>query len=77
LTGCAILPDGSFRFSFTNTPKVLLYVLATPFPTLPVTDWMVLGGVTEISAGKFQFTDPHATNYTRRFYRLRQPCPDP
>jgi hypothetical protein len=40
---------------------------------LPLTNWAASGGVTEVSAGQFQFTDPHATNSTRRFYRARSP----
>ena len=34
---------------------------------------MVLGGVSEIADGTFQFTDAQATNYARRFYRVRSP----
>jgi hypothetical protein len=33
----------------------------------------VLGGVMEIAPGQFQFTDPQATNGTRRFYRAYAP----
>jgi len=72
LTSSKILPNGTFQFSFTNTPGGTFYVLATTFPTLPSSEWMVLG-VTEIAPGQFQFTDTHATNYAKRFYRTRSP----
>jgi len=32
-----------------------------------------LVGVTEISPGQFQFTDPQATNSSQRFYGVRSP----
>ena len=30
-----------------------------------------LGGVTETCPGQFQFTDPQAANFGKRFYRVR------
>jgi len=48
-------------------------VLATTNVSLPSSNWTALGGVTEISPGQFQFTDPHAANFGQRFYRLRSP----
>jgi hypothetical protein len=38
-----------------------------------MSSWTVLGSVTEISAGEFQFTDPLAGSYPQRFYRVRSP----
>jgi hypothetical protein len=73
LANTRIWANGSFRFTFTNTPGAAFTVLATAFPTLPLTEWMVLGGATEPSPGQFEFTDPLATNYPHRFYRLRSP----
>jgi hypothetical protein len=67
------LANGSFQFAFTNTPGAAFTVLATSFLSLPWPDWMVLSGVTETSAGQFQFTDPQTTNSVQRFYRLRSP----
>ncbi|MGH7940582.1 MAG: kelch repeat-containing protein [Limisphaerales bacterium] len=66
-------PDGSFQFSFTNTPGALFTALGTTNITLPASNWTVLGGATEISSGQFQFNDPQATNYLHRFYRVRSP----
>jgi N-acetylneuraminic acid mutarotase len=67
------LDNGSFQFSFTNLPGAVFSVLASPFPLLPPSDWMMIGDVTETAPGQFQFTDTQATNYPRRFYRLRSP----
>ena len=73
LDGPQTLPDGSFRFTFTNTPGTFFGVLATPNPSLPLSNWTPLDDATEISPGQFQFTDPQATNTPRRFYRVRSP----
>ena len=71
LTGARVLSGGALQFGFTNTPGVSFSVLATTNLSLPLTNWTMLGGVTEISPGQFQFTDPQATNYPQRFYRVR------
>ena len=71
LTSAGVLPGGAFQFGFTNTPGVSFTVLATTNLALPLSNWTVLGGVTEVSPGNFQFTDPQATSYTQRFYRVR------
>ena len=73
LTNGQTLADGSFQCSFTNSVGALFGVLASTDVSLPLSSWTVLGGVTEISAGQFQFTDPQATNYAKRFYRLHSP----
>jgi hypothetical protein len=71
LTNVQKLADGSFRFSFTNNPGAGFSALVSTNPALPLTNWTTMGGVAEISSGYFQFTDTYATNYPRRFYRLR------
>jgi len=73
VTNAQMLPNGSFQFALTNTPGALFGVLATTDLSLPLTNWTALGGVTEIAAGRFQFTDPQATNYPQRFYRVISP----
>jgi hypothetical protein len=65
--------DGSFKFAFTNNPGALFSVLTTTNLALPLSEWTVRGGVTEISPGQFQFTDPQAAPGGQRFYRLRSP----
>jgi hypothetical protein len=71
LTSTKRLTNGACQFCFTNSVGALFGVLATTNPTLPLSNWTALGGVTEVSPGQFQFTDPQATNTARRFYRLR------
>jgi hypothetical protein len=67
------LPGGTFHFGFTNTPGALFTVLAATNPSVPASNWTVLGGVPEIAAGQFQFTDGQAPGYRQRYYRLRSP----
>jgi len=73
ITSSAKLPGGAFQFSFTLTPGVACTALTATNPALPLTDWGVLGGVTEVAPGQFQFTDLPATNSHLRFYRFRSP----
>ena len=73
LTDAKTLTNGSFQFAFTNNAGALFGVLATTNVALPMTNWTVLGGVTEIAPGQFQFTDPQATNSPQRFYGIFSP----
>lgn len=73
ITSAAKLPGGAFQFGFTFTPGVACIALGATNAALPLTDWSLLGGLTEISAGQFQFTDSQATNSPQRFYRFRSP----
>jgi WD40 repeat protein len=62
---------GAFRFRFKNTRHASFNALASTNPSAPLSSWTALGGVTEVSPGQFQFTDPQATNSPLRFYRVR------
>jgi N-acetylneuraminic acid mutarotase len=73
LTGEKKQTNGAFSFAFTNSVGALFGVLAAINLSLPQTNWTALGGVTEISPGQFQFTDPQATNSGQRFYQIRSP----
>ena len=53
------------RRFFNKTMKIKLHSLFIGLA--------LLGGVTEVADGHFQFTDPQATNYARRFYRVHSP----
>ena len=70
LTGSTALGDGSFRFSFTNTPGAQFAVWSSTNAALPFSAWTLLGPVVESPAGVFQFTDLTATNQPTRFYRV-------
>jgi hypothetical protein len=57
----------------TNTSENTVTVLTTTNLLLPLTNWTVLGTVTDSPPGQFQFTDPQAANRPMRFYRVRSP----
>ncbi len=40
---------------------------------LPLTKWMVLGEVMQISPGQFQFTDPQPATNATRLYHVSSP----
>jgi uncharacterized repeat protein (TIGR03803 family) len=73
LTNLVKLPGGAFQFGFTNFPSSINTVFATTNVALAFSNWTSLGTATEISTGHFQFTDPQATNNSKRFYRVRSP----
>src|SRR5204863_5073379 len=62
-----LLANGSFQFAFTNTPGAAFSVLTTTNPALPIANWTVLGGVTELSPGQCEFTDLQANNHPERY----------
>ena len=71
LAGAGMVTNGAFHFSFTNSPGSVFNVLVTT--NLALGNWMSLGAATEVSPGRFQFTDPQATNDSQRFYRVSWP----
>jgi N-acetylneuraminic acid mutarotase len=73
LTSLTKLPGGAFSFSFTNYPGYSFTALASTNVSLPLSNWTVLGSISEVSTGRFQFTDLQATNNSKRFYRARWP----
>jgi alpha-tubulin suppressor-like RCC1 family protein len=73
LTAPHTLTNGMFQFMFSYTPGALLSVVSTTNLTLPLSNWTVLTGVTEVSPGQFKFTDSQTTSTPRRFYRVRSP----
>ena len=73
LTNPVALPGGTFQFGFTNVPGLSFTAYASTNVALPLTNWTRLGAVSELAPGVFQFSDPQATNASRRFYRVRSP----
>ena len=69
------LGNGTVQFGFTNLLGGSFTVLATTDPAAPADAWSNLGAAAETppGSGQFQFTDPQATTYPQRFYRLRSP----
>jgi N-acetylneuraminic acid mutarotase len=73
LSGISVQPNGVFRFSFTNLPGAPFTVLTTSNLALQLSNWTAIGGLSEISPGQFQFTDPQPASASQRFYRVRSP----
>jgi hypothetical protein len=70
----AVLADGTFQIAFTNASGAPFTMVGSPDVTLPASNWIVLGPVTEVVPGQFQFSDPQATTRsTSYFYRVRSP----
>jgi hypothetical protein len=69
----AVQANGALVFSFTNSPDASFRVLAATNLAWPLTQWTFLGTATQGPPGQYQFTDPGATNYPRRFYRVASP----
>ena len=65
--------NGAMHIAFTNAEGMRFTVLASTNLTLPLSNWIVLASVPEIAPGQFQFNDADATNFPRRYYRLRTP----
>jgi sugar lactone lactonase YvrE len=63
--------NGAFQFVFSDNPGLAFMALGTTNAAKPLTNWTMLGGVTEVSPGQYQFSDPQATNTVQRFYRIR------
>lgn len=66
-------PDGLLRVSVTNTPGALFTVYGSDDLTLPAIYWPVLGQMTEVSPGQFDWVDLDSIYYEQRFYRLSSP----
>ena len=67
--------QGPFEFGFTNNPGGTFGVLASTNTALPTSNWTILGPITEDTnfPGRYQFSDPEATNIPQRFYRVVAP----
>jgi len=75
ITELPSLENGLFQFDLPNLVGGSFTVFATTNLTLPFNTWSNLGPVLETppGSGVFQFTDTHATNFSRRFYRVSSP----
>jgi hypothetical protein len=67
--------NGVLGFSFTNISGASFTVFGTTNLALPLNTWSNVGPAMEspVGSGRYQFADPYATNYARRFYRVRSP----
>jgi len=73
LNGITILNTGALQFGFTNNQGATFTVLTTTNLLSPLTNWTVLGTLTNNGFGQYQFIDLTATNGGQRFYRVSSP----
>jgi hypothetical protein len=73
LSNPTLLPDGSFQFDFTNIPGMGFTVFRSTDLSLPLTNWTLLGPMSENPPGQFRFIDPPAALDGPRLYRVRSP----
>lgn len=64
-----MLSNSAFQFQYTNGSTQSFNV----YGSMDLTNWSEIGTATVVSPSLYQFTDYSATNYHRRFYRLRSP----
>jgi len=64
---------GGVQLGVTNIPGTHFTVLGAPSLNTRLTNWTVLGVMSEISSGQFQWTDASYANHSVRFLRLRSP----
>lgn len=69
ITSVTVRPNGSMVLDFAGTSGYT----QTVFASTNLEDWAAIGPATQISPGRFQFSDPTATNFTQRFYKIRTP----
>jgi hypothetical protein len=69
------LGNGSVSFTLTNYSDMSFTVLTSTNVALPLNQWSNLGTTVEspLGSGQYPFTDPNATNYSRRFYKVASP----
>jgi hypothetical protein len=73
LIGPTLMSDGTFQIAFSNNDQGATFtVLTTTNPSLPLTNWTVLGPATNTTPGVFQFSTD-TTNMPQGFYRVRSP----
>jgi hypothetical protein len=72
LTGGRLLGNGSYQFTFTNSPGTTFTVLATTNLGLPLADWVDVGTVSNSSPGIYQFTSQPLTN-AQEYYQVIWP----
>ena len=73
LSSPTTVSNGTFQLAFTNIPDISFTIYGATNVSQPLRNWTVLGGPTEVSPGHYQFSDPQASNYMKRFYAISPP----
>ena len=61
------------QLSLTALPGATFTVLSAPNLALPLSNWVVLGEMTEVKPGRYRFIDPRPATDPQCFYRIRMP----
>ena len=64
-------PGGNMRLSVSGSPGQSLTVVCSKNVALPLSDWTVLGQMTETAPGQYEFTDPQPSTNLQCYYRIR------
>jgi predicted outer membrane repeat protein len=64
---------GTLQFTFTNTANTDFTALTATNVALPLINWTVLGKVSQISAGQYQFAATNTAAVPQQFYRVVSP----
>jgi GH25 family lysozyme M1 (1,4-beta-N-acetylmuramidase)/N-acetylneuraminic acid mutarotase len=69
----ATLNSSGFNLSLTNVPGTHFSLLSTTNLLMPLNNWTLVKGFTEVSPGEFQIVDGSATNVPTQYYRVTSP----
>lgn len=72
-TGTLAAPGGSMVLTLASVPGATFTVLAATNMTLPLSQWTVLGSMTETSSGQYQLTDSCSSTNPQCYYVIRSP----
>jgi hypothetical protein len=73
-TVSSIIPASrALRLALSNIPGASFTILCSTNVTTPLSNWPVLGSMSETLPGQYEFTNAAFTNNARRFYRVRSP----
>ena len=73
LTSAVMLADGALQLSYSNSQLAPLTVVSATNLSLPLSDWCVVGSLSNIAPGVFQFTSQPMTNDLQRYFLIRSP----
>jgi hypothetical protein len=73
VSGALTSSGGNMELSLAALPGATFTVLSSPNMALPLSDWTVLGQMTEVQPGRYRFTDPRPARDPQCYYRIRYP----
>lgn len=73
LTNLNVSAGSVFKFGFTNIPGALFNAFGSAQLSSPLSNWIWLGGVPELSAGQYLFSNTVSATNPASFYRVTSP----